>query len=145
TNGHLNIVKWLHEDSSVGCTKQAMDRAACNDHLEVVKLHVHRTEGCTTNALDGAAQNGISGFQVVHAHRREGCTTRAMTLAANDGHRRVVQWLYKHRSEDLTFSAVHNAARGQHFELFFTSAYSFCVLPQTKSSYWSSCDQQLVT
>ncbi len=38
---------------------RAMDRAAANGHLEVVRwLHANRTEGCTTSAMDDAAKNG---------------------------------------------------------------------------------------
>ena len=47
-NGHLEVVKCLHENRTEGCTKDAMDWAAKNGHLEVVKwLHDNRTEGCT--------------------------------------------------------------------------------------------------
>ncbi|CAN0442462.1 unnamed protein product, partial [Discosporangium mesarthrocarpum] len=41
-------------------SKQAMDMAAANGHLDVVKwLHKHRPSvGCTTNAMDSAAERG---------------------------------------------------------------------------------------
>ena len=52
-NGHLHVVKWLHEHRTEGCTTDAMDWAAENGHLDIVKwLHEHRIEGCTTNAMD---------------------------------------------------------------------------------------------
>lgn len=36
-----------------------MDGAAANGHLEVVRwLHNNRLEGCTTKAMEGAALNG---------------------------------------------------------------------------------------
>ena len=48
-NGHLNVVKFLHENRNEGCTTCAMDYASENGHLDVVKfLHENRTEGCTT-------------------------------------------------------------------------------------------------
>ena len=57
--GHLEIVKWLHENRTEGCTTAAMNCAARNGHLEVVKwLHENRTEGCTEWAMDLAAENG---------------------------------------------------------------------------------------
>ena len=57
--GHLDVVKWLHENRTEGCSVAAMDWAAKNGHLEVVKwLHVNRTEGCTEDAMDCAAENG---------------------------------------------------------------------------------------
>jgi len=36
-NGHLEIVKWLHENRKEGCTDYAMDLAARRGHLEIVK------------------------------------------------------------------------------------------------------------
>ena len=46
--GHLEVVKWLHENRTEGCSKCAMDWAAKNGHLDVVKfLHENRTEGCS--------------------------------------------------------------------------------------------------
>jgi hypothetical protein len=46
-NGHLEFVKWLHENRAEGCSTWAMDGAADNGHLEIVKwLHenlcIHR-------------------------------------------------------------------------------------------------------
>ncbi|KAF1772716.1 Ankyrin repeat-containing domain [Phytophthora cactorum] len=42
SNGHLEMVKWLHEHRDEGCTMDAMNRAAWNGHLDVVKwLHDH--------------------------------------------------------------------------------------------------------
>jgi|SRR5215217_1642274 len=45
-NGHLEVVKWLHENRTEGwCTKDAMDCAARGGHLEIVKwLHENRAE-----------------------------------------------------------------------------------------------------
>lgn len=56
-NGHLNVVRWLHDNRTEGCTTAAMDLAAANGHLEVVQwLHDNRSEGCTTDAIDDAAR-----------------------------------------------------------------------------------------
>ncbi len=44
-NGHLAVVKWLHENRTEGCTTDAMDDAASNGHLTVVKW-LHENE-CT--------------------------------------------------------------------------------------------------
>jgi hypothetical protein len=49
----------LHDNRTEGCTKDAMDYAAKNGHLDVVKwLHENRTEGCTERALDLTSGNG---------------------------------------------------------------------------------------
>ncbi|CAN0277170.1 unnamed protein product, partial [Discosporangium mesarthrocarpum] len=37
-NGHLEVVKWLHQNRSEGCSWQAMDEAATNGHLDVVSF-----------------------------------------------------------------------------------------------------------
>lgn len=36
-NGHLQIVKFLHENSNIGCTTNAIDLARVNGHLEIIK------------------------------------------------------------------------------------------------------------
>ena len=38
TSGHLEVVKWLHENRTEGCTRWAMDWACAKDHLEVVNF-----------------------------------------------------------------------------------------------------------
>ncbi|GMF80442.1 unnamed protein product [Phytophthora fragariaefolia] len=75
--GHLEVVKWLHNNRSEGCTFQAIDRAASNGHLEVV--------------------------QWLHSNRSEGCSSDALYRAAEHGHFDVVKWLYEHcpSSSDL--------------------------------------------
>ena len=71
SNGYLDVVKWLHENRTEGCTTHAMDLAADNGQLDVIKwLHENCTEGCTTN-------------EWLHQNRTEGCTTRAMDGAAS--------------------------------------------------------------
>lgn len=35
-NGHLEVVQWLHENHTEGCTEYAMNDAASRGHLEVV-------------------------------------------------------------------------------------------------------------
>jgi hypothetical protein len=50
--GHLDVVKWLHENRKEGCTGNAMNAAAGGDHFEVVKwLFLNRKEGDIENAL----------------------------------------------------------------------------------------------
>ena len=78
-NGHLNVVKYLHEHRSEGCTDFAIDYAAKNGHLEVIKfLDKHRSEGCTRYAMDDAARNGhLEVVKYLHENRSEGCSRRA--------------------------------------------------------------------
>jgi hypothetical protein len=52
-------VKWLHYNRSEGGTKNAIDTAALNGHLDTVKwLHTNRSDGCTKNAIYWANENG---------------------------------------------------------------------------------------
>lgn len=58
-NGHLEIIKYLHENRYEGCTTAAIDNAASNNHLEVVKwLYENRKEGCTNKGSERAAKKG---------------------------------------------------------------------------------------
>ncbi|KAE9008305.1 hypothetical protein PR003_g15232 [Phytophthora rubi] len=100
-NGHLEVVKWLHFNRSEGCTTAAMDKAACRDHIDVVKwLHANRSEGCTTKAMDKAAANGnLEVVKWLHANRSEGCTVVAIEGALSNGHLGVARWLRSHFPE----------------------------------------------
>jgi ankyrin repeat protein len=37
-NGHLDVVRFLHDFRTEGCTTDAMHRAAVEGHLEVVRF-----------------------------------------------------------------------------------------------------------
>ena len=46
-SGHLEVVQWLHDNRSEGCTTDAMDRAAGKGHFEVVIMRnkiIHREQ-----------------------------------------------------------------------------------------------------
>ena len=98
-NGHLEVVKWLHFNRKEGFNFCTMNLAAANGHLEVVKwLHLNRKEGCTFDAMNWAAENGhLEVIEWLHLNRKEGCTVYAMDLAANNGHLEVVKWLHFNR------------------------------------------------
>ena len=36
-NGHLDVIKWLYENRTEGCTYQAMNWAVESGHLDVVE------------------------------------------------------------------------------------------------------------
>ena len=101
--GHLEILKWLHEksitesDIYAGCTTRAMDNAAKYSYIEVIQwLHHNRTEGCSNYAMNWAADSGhIDVPKWLHENRTEGCDQLAMTWAAQNGHLEIVKWLYK--------------------------------------------------
>ncbi|OWZ19324.1 hypothetical protein PHMEG_0006437 [Phytophthora megakarya] len=72
---------WLHANRAEGCTTNAMDYAAGNDHLNIVKwLHKNRSERCTSRAMDSVARYGhLEIIKCIHEHRTEGCTTQQWT------------------------------------------------------------------
>lgn len=35
--GHLDVIQWLHENRTEGCTRRAMEDAAYHGHVEVVQ------------------------------------------------------------------------------------------------------------
>ena len=94
-NGHLDSIKWLHENRDEGCTRDIMDRAAERGHLDIVTwLHENRKEECTTCAMDDAAEHGHLDVVIwLHEFREEGCTEDAMDGAAANGHIDVVAYL----------------------------------------------------
>jgi hypothetical protein len=76
-NGHLETIKWLHNNNLAKATALAMDRASMRGHLEVVKwLHYNRT-----------------------GNRSEGSTGYAMIGAAMGNHWDIVKWLYHSMTE----------------------------------------------
>ncbi|KAI8848893.1 hypothetical protein BC829DRAFT_489808 [Chytridium lagenaria] len=111
--GHLDVVRFLHERRQEGCTSDAMDMAAGRGHLDVVRfLHERRQEGCTSDAMDMAAGRGH-----LDVNRQEGCTTEAMDLAAGEGHLDVILYLHENRQEGCTSGAMDMAAERGHLEV----------------------------
>ncbi|KAL2917122.1 hypothetical protein HK105_203186 [Polyrhizophydium stewartii] len=119
-NGHLAVLKFLHNNRSEGCTHRAMDLAAANGHLDVVLfLHAYRREGASKDAMDLAAANGhLDVLRFLHSHRPEGCTVRAMDAAAENGHAKVLRFLHANRIEGCTERAMLAAAVNGHIEVF---------------------------
>jgi len=120
SNGHIEIVKWLHENRKEGCTTFAMDIAAQNGHLEMVKwLHENRKEGCSIFAMDSAADKGhLEIVKWLDENRKEGCTKLAMDWAACNGHLEVIKWLHQKRKEGFnTTDAMNYAVENGHIEV----------------------------
>ncbi|KAF1791337.1 Ankyrin repeat-containing domain [Phytophthora cactorum] len=86
SNGHLDVVQWLHLNRPRTCSSNAMDAAAANGYLDVVKwLHVNRSEGCTKSAMDIAASNGhLDVIQWLYVNNSVGCSTLAMLHSGHD-------------------------------------------------------------
>ncbi|EFA77948.1 hypothetical protein PPL_08593 [Heterostelium album PN500] len=86
-NGHVGIVKFLHENRNEGCQQSTLADSARKGHLEVVKfIHYNRSECWTGNALEGAIE--CSKFEVaefLHSKRIEGVTNSFITKVLKDG------------------------------------------------------------
>lgn len=96
--GNLPAVRALQSDLR---SARSMDIAAQNGHLEIVRyLHDERHAACSTFAMDSAARNGfLATVKFLHEHRSEGCTKAALSGAAQQGHLAVVQFLVENRHE----------------------------------------------
>ncbi|EQC33905.1 hypothetical protein SDRG_08585 [Saprolegnia diclina VS20] len=117
TNGHLEVVKFLHFNRTEGCTIGALEWAILNGHLDVVRfLIAHRTEGASPTVLDFAAANGhFDVVQHLHSLGTFGCTVAAVDHAASGGHLNIVEFLLMHRSEGCTHDkVVEKALKGCH-------------------------------
>ncbi|RHY59472.1 hypothetical protein DYB30_005079 [Aphanomyces astaci] len=95
----LDVVEFLFANERQGTSgRQAFDLAATNGHFEVVRfLHAHSTQGCTTQAMDGAAQNGhFNIVKFLHMHRTEGGTAMGRARAEANGHAEIAAYLKQH-------------------------------------------------
>ncbi len=93
--GYLNVITYHHEKDHFFPTN-VIAWAASNGHLEVVQwLHENRCEeGYTTYAMNWAAAKGhLEVAKWLHENRHEGCTINVRHVAIVNGHEDVVQWL----------------------------------------------------
>ena len=88
--GHPYII--MHLSDRLRFTSRTMDRAAAGGHLDVVRwLHENRTEGCTTRAMDRAVDYGyLDVVRWLSSNRAEDCSTWARNWAAQAGYLDVV-------------------------------------------------------
>ncbi len=102
--------------SQTSMTK-AFDGASGNGHLEIMKLLHELDIQCTTKAMDSACANGhLNAAQWLNIHRKEGYTTDAMTYAVHNGHFEIVQWLNEIGAK-CRESALGAAGAKGHFEI----------------------------
>ncbi|RLN85507.1 hypothetical protein BBJ28_00023614 [Nothophytophthora sp. Chile5] len=118
--GHLEVVKWVHEEFGINWAGDYYMKAAMGGHLEVLKyLHEKRLRnGSKRSLMDAAARSGfLDVVRWLHANFKQKCTTNAMDWAADGGHLEVVQWLHEHRSEGCTPAAMHLAAANGYMDV----------------------------
>lgn len=124
--GNLEVLKWLHDNTSAGCTTDAMDIAASDGRLDMVLwFHKNRREGCTSDAMNRAAANGhLEVVKWLYENRSEGSPLTAMCKAARcsqfrDGYKqlRVTQYLYHTCSDHSMAPVVIDALHTKHFDI----------------------------
>ena len=124
--GHFNILKWLCDNTSIIKSKMditIMERAACANHLEIVKyLHSKEAPCRSAEIMDYIACHGrIEILKWFYENRRERPTVRAMDWAAQQGHLNVIKFLYEKWNRKNTFIcttlAIICAVQNGHFEV----------------------------
>jgi hypothetical protein len=114
--GRLDIVQFLHNHRTEGCTHRAVDFAAKRGHMEVLTwLLENRTEGASAKAIISASKKGrLDIVKVLHSWGFSS-SKRAMDKAAKYGHLEVVKFLHEHRTEGCTTRALDQAIRSMHW------------------------------
>ena len=142
-NGHLEVIIWLHENRTEGCTSNAMVYAAGNGHFEIVKwLFQNRLNECMESygAIAYATQNGhfeivkwlLTSFRTILTKSEiDKHTKNVIDRAALNNHLEIIKWLWNDliqsptTHENLTQTASNlcthwaaiNAAENGHLEI----------------------------
>ncbi|RKO86931.1 hypothetical protein BDK51DRAFT_50158, partial [Blyttiomyces helicus] len=99
----LEVVRFLHENRSDGCTTSAMDTAAAKWAF-YARLAAEQLD---SDSFDVQVRHFKAIFiNLHHKNRSEGCTTKAMDLAAIMGQTKIVPFLQENRREGCPDSAV---------------------------------------
>lgn len=95
-NNDIPMLELFLQYNTIRWSADAMDFAARLGQLNVIKfLHENRTEGCTTDAMDFAAMRGrLDIVKFLNENRAEGYVY-AMDRAATYGHFDIVKYLYE--------------------------------------------------
>ncbi|KAF0699453.1 Aste57867_9995 [Aphanomyces stellatus] len=126
--GHIPSFRFLLDQFPTACHVNAIGSAAYRGHLNIVKfLHQDlRCPGCTTSAMDEAATYGhLDVVQWLHENRQKGCSARAMTAAASLGRLAVVQFLATHRTEGDLHEALNACTRCAHVQVYLKKLIFF--------------------
>ncbi|CAK4117511.1 unnamed protein product [Aphanomyces euteiches] len=125
-NGHLDVVRFLHDHRREGCNEDAMAKAAANGHLDMILFLMDHRLVCIDkagSALSGAVKNGhvevvkfFLGLPVKSEPRdwfdyiRESC---------HEGHVAIVQVLWVYGDAPRSHACLHleTAARRGHLDI----------------------------
>lgn len=97
--GHLEVVKWLHENRTEGCSTEAFEFACLKHHPEVAQwLVLHRPEMCTVEGLEDAAATGQLSLVKWLRQVAKMDFGNAKKAAKYNGHFDTWLWIRKNRS-----------------------------------------------
>ena len=115
-NGHLDCIRFLHQNRNEGCTTAAMDGAARNGHFEVVQfLYWNRSEYCTALASESRS---VPVLQFLKEHNRLRSRLPKTIEAATRGDLELLQWLHDHDRRHFGFETIVDKAREhKHFHV----------------------------
>ncbi|EFA86536.1 hypothetical protein PPL_00335 [Heterostelium album PN500] len=119
----LDLVRWIHSNTTCSCSKNAMYNAFYNYRFDVFKwLHENRTEGC--KQISGFSRNvpvdqstPLEMVSWFHHNRSEGFTALAMDSAARFSHD-IVKFLHSNRTEGFTGDALLYSIVNNNLETF---------------------------
>lgn len=130
-NGHLNVLKWFHQNRKEKWTLDIIAVAAEYNQLEILKwvCEFRRKEAIENSkfyAIDLAAAKGH--YEVVkwlNENLDQGCSEDAIDSAAAGGHLNIIKYLWDYGDGGAVF-AMDNAAAAGHYDVvawlhFFTN------------------------
>lgn len=101
--GPLDVVQWLHEHRShEQCGRNAMNQPSSNGHLHILRLlHQHQYEQVTASELRGAAANGhcdvLDYLRSLNPDLK--CDINGAAAAASQDRFQVIEWLERYDPE----------------------------------------------
>ncbi|EFA75784.1 hypothetical protein PPL_10839 [Heterostelium album PN500] len=110
-HGDLEFLKQLH-NKHMNCTAKAMHRAAENGHIEVVRfLHENRTEGCRVYTMEKVVANvDFDVFKYLFENRKElDIPAKTMDYFAKYKDSSALQWLKDNSTLQCSHEAYLNA------------------------------------
>jgi hypothetical protein len=95
--GWLDVVIWLSGRPSVLFSKDAIDLAAMNGHLAVVRfLHESHVAGCSTRGVRLAARAGhLDVLEYLYVNQLVEYSTALLEDAVEGGHMNCIEWVYQ--------------------------------------------------
>ncbi|OQR80566.1 hypothetical protein ACHHYP_17464 [Achlya hypogyna] len=116
--GQPHIVRQLLRWQPSLASPYAMDLVAMTGDMNLLQWFHQEGHKCTTTAMDGAAMNGhLDVVRFLHFERTEGCTESAATAAIARGHAAVVEFLIRHQGGRVRSSLSFKPLEGLYYQL----------------------------